>query len=49
MTGATHQAISIALRRFVKFGIIDAPGTGLLIRQMDFLKKIRDGRMDWER
>jgi CRP/FNR family transcriptional regulator, cyclic AMP receptor protein len=46
MTGTTHRSVSIALRRFVKLGIIGALGKGLVIRKMDLLKKILDGRVD---
>jgi CRP/FNR family transcriptional regulator, cyclic AMP receptor protein len=45
MTGVTRQSVTISLKRFAEHGILHAHGTNLVIKNVDLLGKIRDGKL----
>jgi len=45
MTGVTRQSVTISLKRFAEQGILHARGANLLIKDVDLLGEIRDGKL----
>ena len=45
MTGVTRQSVTVSLKRFAEHGILHPHGTNLVIKDVDLLGKIRDGKL----
>ena len=45
MTGVTRQSVTISLKRFAEQGILYARGANLVIKDVDLLGEIRDGKL----
>ena len=44
MTGVTRQSVTISLKRLAEQGILHAHGTNMVIKNIDLLRRIRDGK-----